>query len=145
MNGAQSLLCEMLSCGSMDLELLDRIGYNWGDVLDQMEWPGEGLDFNDLLRATVSVGIISIKGAVDDRLCELEAIPNERELDADEEEELSALRSLNPDDDIRGYYNCLDTHVWFEHNGPIYRRYLPDAVDDFEENVGFFLTGGEGV
>ena len=29
MSGAQSLLCEMLSCGSMDLEILDRIGYGW--------------------------------------------------------------------------------------------------------------------
>ena len=29
MSGAQSLLCEMLSCGSSDLEILDRIGYGW--------------------------------------------------------------------------------------------------------------------
>ncbi len=38
----------------------------------------------------------------------------------------------------------LATHVWFEKNGSTYRRYLPEAVDEFEDNVGFFLTGGEG-
>jgi hypothetical protein len=144
MSGAQSLLCEMLSCGSMDLEILDRIGYGWDEILDQMDWPRDGLDFNDVLRGAVSVGIIKLKEAIDDRICEIEAIPNERELDEDEEEELNTLRLLKPDDDIEGDFNFLATHVWFKNNGPVYRRYLSEAVDEFEDNVGFFLTGGEG-
>lgn len=143
MTGVQSLLCEMLSCGSMDLELLDRVGYDWDDVLDQIDWPHTGIDFNRLMMGVVSVGIIRIREAVDDRICQLEAIPNERDLDDDEDEELRLLRTLNPDEDIQSYHNCLDTHVWFEHRGAIYRRYLPEAIDSFEENVGFFLTGGE--
>lgn len=144
MNVAQSLLCEMLSCGSMDLELLDRVGYDWDEILDQAEWPSEGFDFNGLMRAVVDVGIIHIKDAVSDRICELEAVQlNGRELDDDEFEEKNALEGLDPDNDIRSYHNCLDTHVWFEHNGSIYRRYLPEALDSFEDNVGFFLTGGE--
>lgn len=53
MSGTQSLLCEMLSCGTMDLELLDRVGYDWDEVLEQVEWPSEGLDFNTLMRAVV--------------------------------------------------------------------------------------------
>lgn len=144
MNGAQSLLCEMLSCGSSDLEILDRIGYGWDEILDQMDWPRDGLDFNDVLRAAVSVGIINIKEAVRDRVFELEATQGiHGNLEPDEAEELEALRRLRPDDDIDGDFNFLATHVWFRDNGSIYRRYLPEAVDDFEENVGFFLTGGE--
>ena len=134
----------MLSCGSMDLEILDRIGYGWDEILDQMDWPRDGLDFNDVLRGAVSVGIIKLKEAIDDRICVIEAIPNERELDEDEEEELNTLRLLKPDDDIEGDFNFLATHVWFKNNGPVYRRYLSEAVDEFEDNVGFFLTGGEG-
>ena len=143
MSGAQSLLCEMLSCGSMDLELLDRVGYDWYEILDQAEWPIEGFDFNGLMRAVVSVGIIHIQEAVDYRICELEAFQNERELDENEVEEIDALRRLDPNNDIQSYHNCLDTHVWFNRNGPIYRRYLLGALDSFENNVGFFLTGGE--
>ena len=109
-----------------------------------MDWPRDGLDFNDVLRGAVSVGIIKLKEAIDDRICEIEAIPNERELDEDEEEELNTLRLLKPDDDIEGDFNFLATHVWFKNNGPVYRRYLSEAVDEFEDNVGFFLTGGEG-
>ena len=144
MTGTQSLLCEMLSCGTLDLELLDRVGYDWDEVLEQLDWPdGEGLNFNRLMRAIVDVGIIHIKQAVEDRICELEAVENERELDEDEAEEMESLRRLDSDQDIEGFFNCLDTHVWCRQNGSIYRRYLSSALDSFEDNVGFFLTGGE--
>ena len=144
MTGTQSLLCEMLSCGSLDLELLNRVGYDWDEGLKQLDWPeGEGFTFNRLMRAVVDVGIIRIREAVDDRICELEAVQNERELDDDEAEEMDALHRLDPDQDIEGFYNCLDTHVWFSRNGAVYRRYLERSLDSIEDNVGFFLTGGE--
>ena len=73
MSGAQSLLCEMLSCGEADLDILDRIGFGWDEILDQMDWPRDGLDFNDVLRGAVSVGIINLKEAVSDRILVLEA------------------------------------------------------------------------
>ena len=145
MTGAQSLLCEMLSCGSMDLYMLDFIGYGWDEILDQMDWPREGLDFNDVLRGAVSIGIINLKKAVSERILVLEAEESiHGKLEPEEAEELDALRLLNPDDDIGGDFNFLATHVWFEKNSSTYRRYLPEAVDEFEDNVGFFLTGGEG-
>lgn len=145
MSGAQSLLCEMLSCGSMDLEILDRIGYGWNEILDQMDWPREGLDFNDVLRGAVSVGIINLKEAVDERILVLEAEESiHGKLEPEGVGELEALRLLKPDDDIEGDFNFLATHVWFRRNGSIYRRYLTEALDEFEDNVGFFLTGGEG-
>lgn len=144
MTGTQSLLCEMLSCGTLDLELLDRVGYDWDEVLERAEWPSVEIDFNVLMRAVVDVGIINIRDAVNDRIGELEASQKAWEGLSDEDfEELEALRGLDPDNDIRSYHNCLDTHVWFEHNGSIYRRYLSSALDSFEDNVGFFLTGGE--
>ena len=106
MSGAQSLLCEMLSCGSMDLEILDRIGYGWDEILDQMDWPREGLDFNDVLRGAVSIGIINLKKAVSERILVLEAEESiHGKLEPEEAEELDALRLLNPDDDIGGDFN----------------------------------------
>lgn len=144
-SGAQSFLCEILSCGSADLEILDRIGYGWDEILDQIDWPCYGLDFNDVLRGAVSVGIINLKGAISNRVLELEAEEGFRGILSHKKvDELKALRLLRPDYDIRGDYNFLATHVWLERNGSLYRRYLPEALDDFEENVGFFLTGGEG-
>lgn len=75
MSETQSLLCEMLSCDTMALEMLNRIGYDWDEVLEQAERPGVELDFNVLIRDVVSVGIIHIWEAVDDRICEMEVTP----------------------------------------------------------------------
>lgn len=145
MNGAQSLLCEMLSCGEADLGILDRIGYDWEEILDQADWPYDSIDFNDILRAAVSVGIVNIKEALGDRMLELEKSQGiHGKLKPEEAEELKALRGLRPDKDIVGDFNFLATRVCLSNNGPVYRRYIPEALDDFESNVGFFLTGGEG-
>lgn len=144
MSAKENLLLTLLGCGTADLEMLDDVHYDFDEVIDQLDgMPIQEAGFNGLMRAVVSVGIIHIREAVDDRICELEAIPNERELDGDEEHELAALRALDPDDDIRSYHNCLDTSAWFEQNGEIYREYLGDAIDSFEENTGICLTGGE--
>lgn len=55
MSGAESLLCGILSCGTADLEMLDDVEFNWGDVLDQIDWPQYGLDFNDIMRGVFPV------------------------------------------------------------------------------------------
>ena len=39
MNKANELLREMLSCGNMELEYLEDVGYDWNDVLAQLDWP----------------------------------------------------------------------------------------------------------
>ena len=144
MTGTRNLLMALLSCGYMDLDLLDRVGYDWDEVLAQLDWPhGGGFNFNQLMSAVVDVGIIHLREAVDDRICELEVIQNERDLEDNEKKEMCALKQLDPDQDIKTFFNCLDTHVWFEQNGPVYRQYLEKALDSFEDNVGFFLTGGE--
>lgn len=136
-SGRDSLLCEILHCGTLDLAMLDRVEYDWCDVLDQLDWPGNGMDFNLLMRGIVSCGIIGLREAIDDRIAELEAIElNERELDEEEAEELKVIRALDPDEDVESYHNWLDTHVWFEKHGDEYREYLADAIEEFENNTG---------
>lgn len=141
-------LISMLNCGVLDLRLIDDVGYNWCDILDSetlcemlSDGTGQRETLNYLMRRVVDFGIEQITTAVDDRICELEAIPNERELDDDEEKELSALRALNPEEDIDSYHNFVDTHVWFENNADVYHTYLQEALDDFAEGTGFEIEG----
>lgn len=138
----------LLNCSVWDLKLIDGVGYEWCDILDG-ETLGEMLSdgsrqretLNYIMRRVVEFGIDQLATAVADRICKLEAIPNERELDADEEEELEALRTLNPEEDIESYHNFIDTHVWFENNAAVYRTYLQEALDDFFEGTGFEIGG----
>ena len=131
------LLCSMLNCGYLDLAILDDVEYDWGDVLKQIDWMDGNITFNGLMEGVFELGACHIAEAVDDRICELEAVQlNSRELDEDEEQELKDLNSLNPDSDIQGYFNCLDTHAWFNQNEDIYRKYVPEALESFEMNTG---------
>ena len=128
------LLRALLNCGYMDLSLLDNVKYSWFDVLEQLDGLSlEDLDFNNLMRAVVSVGIIETKDALFERIEELET---QSEINDDEKAELAALKTLDPDQDIEGYFNCLDTHVYFANNASVYRQYLSDAIDAFENNTG---------
>ena len=128
------LLRALLNCGYMDLSLLDNVKYSWSDVLEQLDgWLLEELSLNNLMRAVVSVGIIELWEKIDKRVEELEA---QAEINDDEKVERAALKTLDPDQDIEGYFNCLDTHVYFANNASVYRQYLSDAIDAFENNTG---------
>lgn len=144
----EDFLMNLLNCGSLDLRLIDDVGYDWCDILDS-ETLGEMLSdlsrrrdtLNYIMRQVVEFGIDQLSTTVADRICELETISNERELDADEAKELEALRTLNPEEDIDSYHNYIDTHVWFENNANTYHTYLQEALDDFAEGTGFEIGG----
>ena len=137
MSGAESLLCEILSCGVDDLEMLDGFSLDWGEVLDQIDWPQYGLGFNDIMRGVFACGIIRIENEINCRICDLERNCSGEE----EEEELVALKLLNPNEDITAYFNCLDTHVYLRENEEIYRRYLEYELNNFYNNTGFEIEG----
>ena len=140
----EDLLMNILRCGTLDLAMIDKVGYDFCDIHEQLEdTPIQKVGFNGLMRAVVDFGIICIREALDERIEELKGIQDNEGLDDAEDDELQALEMLDPDEDIQSYHNCIDTHVWFEHHGGIYRRYLQGAVDDFEENTGFCIGGDE--
>lgn len=137
--GKDDLLMQLLRCGSLDLALIDDVGYDFCDILeycDGAEWV-VSVGLNGVMRLVFEYGFEQIAKAINDRIEELE---NE-DLDEDGEKELSALRVLNPDDDMETYHNYLDTHVWCKEHYDTYRKYLSEALDDFAEGTGFDIGG----
>ena len=133
MTNTENFLVSLLDCGICDLGMIEDVNYPWCDILTE-DMP---FSFNYLMRLVVEFGVQQITDAVNYRICELEAIPNERELDPDEQEELTALHSLCPEDDILSFHNYLDTYVWFESHAEVYRAYLQEALDAFADGTGF--------
>lgn len=132
------LLMELLHCGEYDLSLLDNVGYDWCDIVST---DGEfTFNINGLMRQVFDYGLSQIEQAVNDRICELEAIPNERVLEEDEEQELAELRTLEPYDDFESYHNYIDTHIWCEKHKEIYEEYMQEALDNFADGTGFEIT-----
>ena len=132
MTNTENFLVSLLDCGICDLGMIEDVNYPWCDILTE-DMP---FSLNYLMQRVVEFGIQQIADTVNDRICELEACSNEYELDADEQEELTALRSLCPEDDILSYHNYRDTQVWFENHADVYHTYLPEALDAFADGTG---------
>ena len=137
MTNKDYLLMALLDCGTCDLRMIDDVGYDWRDIL-AYNIARRGRDFpaslDTLLDYVVDYGIEMLCRAIDNRITDLKLRGSEAPQD-----ELAALLSLRPDDDIGRCFNCLDTHVWFANNGDIYQKYLADELYLFEHGTGFYI------
>lgn len=124
-----SVLMAVLECGTDDLSILDDIGYDLGDIVEELIAGGIRPTLNAITGEVFRRGVEELTQRINDRLCEPE--------DGDNDEVKAELRILNPKKDINWFCNCLDTHVYFVKNEEIYREYLPEAIKDIEDNMGF--------
>jgi hypothetical protein len=78
-----------------------------------------------------------LQTAIDDRICNLEAIElNSRELDDDESEELEALRELDTAKDIQASFNSLAPRIWRVRHSETYGKYLSEELIETEAYTG---------
>lgn len=133
----EDVLCDILHCGSLDLNMLGKVGYDLCEIFETCKMECGCYEFNTIMMFVVSKGLDDLETEISDRICKLEAIANERELDEDEEIELEEIRKLNPHEDAEEHYNYLDTSVWWRDDDKgAYEVYFQDALDRFCENTG---------
>lgn len=135
MTTAESWLIGFLKCGVLDIEMLDDCTYTVEEVLDRCENEYGTHDINLVMTTIMEMGMDDLSDAIKERIVELEL-----DNTAESGEELLALKSLDPHNDIVGWFNCLDTHITLEVKVEIYQKYLSDAIESFENNTGFTLS-----
>ena len=137
----EDLLTVILDCGYGDLYLLEDCQYVLEEIIEECMATFGNIKINNLVRIMFDFGIRDIETARDNRICEIEAIQNERDLDDDEQEELDALRQLAPFEDICSFHNYVDTHIWLDNNEkrPVYEKHLQDAFKHFKDMTGFTI------
>lgn len=129
MSNQNVVLKAILECGTDDLLVLDDIGYDLEDIVDDLTAEGVKPTLNAITGTVFRKGVEELTQLISDRLCE----PGED----DSEEVLAAIRSLNPEKDIGWFCNCLDTHIYFQENETIYREHLADEISQVEESMVF--------
>lgn len=142
----ERLLMALLECGSMDLRILDGVGYDLGEIAEEMLRQGITPTLNLITNEIFMKGMRELKEAVEDaiydRQCMIEDLCGEEQDDSDYrfvqnvEDEIEELKSLDPDEDMGWFCNCLDTHCWLR-NKEDYRRYISAAISRIEGNMGF--------
>lgn len=137
----EDLLCVFLECGSLDLSILEDVGYDLGEIVEELQFEG----IKPTLNAITDMIFLKGQREIAEKLEELIALMEEELEDAEEDSEeyedlenaLSELEDLNPEEDIDWFCNCLDTSIWFSDNEEIYRKYLEDVIEDVENDMGF--------
>lgn len=102
-----AVLKTVLECGMDDLRMLDDIGYDLGEIVEDMIARDIKPTLNAIMGEVFRKGVEELEQLINDRICELEAACNERDLDEDEETALEVLRDL-----IRGGTSRGSATAW---------------------------------
>lgn len=139
------VLTAVLECGTMDLSVLDGIEYDLGEIVDDLMSEGTKPTLNAIMGEVFRKAAEEMAEYVGARIAEVkEELEELEDLDDDDsgeaeklEAELDALGSLNPEEDIGWFCNCMDTHIYFENKEDLYREYLGDAISTIEDKTGY--------
>ena len=138
------LLMVLLECGSLDLSILDDVGYDLGEIAEDLIAEEVKPTLNMITDRIFCKGQFeleeAVKSAIEDRV--------NRQADTDDsddgeaeydrlQDEIDELECLNPEEDMGWFCNCLDTSCWFGDNEAIYRKYLAEEIDEIEGKMGF--------
>ena len=135
----ETLLCALLDCGTLDLSMLkDTDPYYLCDAIDRLKDEGAEISLNGIFNEMFYHAAGVLNDALETRIGDLEAYKDADSIDDDELEELQALRTINPEDDVTWYLNCLDTHIYIcSDKEEIYCEYLGGQVEELERLMGF--------
>lgn len=140
----EDILMVLLECGSLDLRILDDVGYDLGEIVEELQANGIKPTLNVITGEIFREGQRELTEAVEDAIQERK--DQQAETDDTEEgeaeyerlqEEIDELEGLDPEEDMDWFCNCLDTSCWLSNNEEIYRKYIPEAISNIEDNMGF--------
>ena len=133
------LLCALLDCGTFDLSMLKDTDPDYlCDAIDRLKDEGAEISLNGIFNEMFYQAAGELNDALETRIGDLEAWKDADGIDDDELEEMQALRSLNPEDDVTWYLNWTDTHIYIcSDKEEIYREYLGGQVEELERLMGF--------
>lgn len=141
MSAVDNLLPALLDCGILDISILDDVGYDLGDIAVELQEEGIKVTLNNITDAIFRKGQAELEDALENKISELEDERDGCEEDSEEydelQEQIDELESCDPEEDVEWFCNCLDTSVWFSDNEEIYRKYIPEAISNIEDNMGF--------
>lgn len=159
MSVKDSILTYLLDCGTVDLDMLEDIGYDMDEIIEELQ-ENDNLSLHSIFETVFRRAGEELAEAFEEQKEEIRScieyeLKTEREecIESGEmteeeleetEEHISLINdlklltddTLDPENDITYYLNCLDTHVYLE-NLDFYQRYMENTIDDIEDKMGF--------
>lgn len=135
----KSILCELLDCGYLDLDILDDADEDFVlEAIEDCRANGIPVSLNAITDTMFMMAQSEINAAWDARLDELGSDEANGYAGEYELEELEAIKELNPEEDITWYCNCLDTGIYIVNDKyDVYKEYFGVLMDELEDKMGF--------
>lgn len=135
----KSILCELLNCGYLDLDILDDADEDYVlGAIENCRVEDIPITLNAITDDMFACAQMEINNALDERIDVLSDYEADGNIDEDELKELEAIKKLNPDEDIAWYCNCLDTGIYIANDKyDVYKEYFGDLLDELEGKMGF--------
>lgn len=135
----KSILCELLNCGYLDLNILDDADEDYVlEAIEDCKANGIPVSLNAITDTMFLEAQTRINGEWDARLDELGSDEANGYADEDELKELEAIKELNPEKDITWYCNCFDTGIYIINDKhDVYKEYFGDLLEELENKMGF--------
>ena len=135
----KSILCELLNCGYLDLDILDDADEDYVlEAIEDCKANGIPVSLNAITDTMFMMAQSEINAAWDARFDELGSDEANGYAGEDELKELEAIKELNPEEDIGWYCNCLDTGIYIVNDKyDVYKEYFGDLLDELESKMGF--------
>lgn len=137
----KDLLTVLLDCGYLDLRVIENCEYDFSELLEEVRDMGyEKPNLNNLAYAMFHVGTRDISSSIENRIGDLSA--DSESLNQEDQEELQALKQLEPFEDIESFHNYIDTSIYFscsDEKRDIYMKYCESELDHFSQNTGFSI------
>ena len=131
----------LLECGSLDLGILEDVQYDLGEIVEELQEECIKPTLNNIAGEIFRRGqyelVEAVKDAIKVRMDQQNDIYKGEEEYNRLQEEINKLESLDPEEDMDWFCNCLDTSCWFSNNEEIYRKYISEAISNIEKNMGF--------
>lgn len=135
----KSILCELLDCGYLDLDILDDADEDFVlEAIENLRFEGLEIGLNAITSEMFWKARADIASAIENRVEELKDYEANESIEDDERKELTEIAALNPDDDIEWFCNCLDTSIYIVNDKyDVYKEYFGDLLDELESKMGF--------
>ena len=149
-NNRDYLLMALFHCGPCDLKIIEDFGCEFDDIVEEPYFYNRLAQAHDkkrpltfLIREVIEHALYRLEKDIEISIKCLETEGAMSEAISEENEKrYQALLKLKPYDDIDFEINFLATEVWFTKNEKLYRKYVPEAIDDFEYFTGFPIERG---
>ena len=139
----EELFANLLNCGTSDWACLNECNMDIREIAKEViENEGRMPDLVDILIGIFHHGIYMMKIAVEERIEDLENLPNSlhEKYSQDVNETLSTIRKLNPLEDMSYNVNYLDSSMSIVNHKDIYEKYFANTIEEIEDMTGYNIN-----